>query len=207
MRLDELTLRESSFMCGRCESTDVEILGWISLNDPGKGSTPDNPFDVPIKERWCNSCGNSPPSLKIRLDPCDVVEAVRSITPRWNSFHLTPCPQCKAPSWQEPCPFCSYYHCQYTELTERPISKESWVRRVEAGGELLGLLRQAQARCVDPLTFEMNAAVHDGNALFVFPSAAELWDHLRRGYLLMLNTEGDVRLKVQREFGMIGGPS
>lgn len=46
------------------------------------------------------------------------------------SFHLSPCPQCNAPGWQQPCPMCGYYP-QYGRPTKAEIAAHKKVTREE----------------------------------------------------------------------------
>lgn len=46
------------------------------------------------------------------------------------SFHLSTCPQCNAPGWQQPCPVCSYYP-QYGRPTKAEMAAHKKVTREE----------------------------------------------------------------------------
>lgn len=46
------------------------------------------------------------------------------------SFHLSTCPQCNAPGWQQPCPMCGYYP-QYGRPTKAEIAAHKKVTREE----------------------------------------------------------------------------
>jgi hypothetical protein len=39
-------------------------------------------------------------------------------------FHLTPCYRCSAPSWQEPCPWCHFYHMGRADANEAEQNRE-----------------------------------------------------------------------------------
>lgn len=97
------------------------------------------------------------------FDPLGVVARIREIEnsflrkvddsgmthPGGNSpFHLTPCGQCHAPVWQQPCPICDYYPMgdmdygiskkseEWQQRAEklRAMAHDLYVRKIEAAG-------------------------------------------------------------------------
>jgi hypothetical protein len=71
------------------------------------------------------SDANKPRKPKIHAAILPMV--IRHLGYHWRHFHLTPCGGCRAPSWQQPCPWCSYYpQGRYTAPTSTTFTRESW---------------------------------------------------------------------------------
>lgn len=73
----------------------------------------------------------------------NLVAKVRSLSPLFTHFHLSPCTNCGTPSFQQPCPFCGHYPMggnnglSQLSANERLANAAEFVKRVARHGNIV----------------------------------------------------------------------
>jgi hypothetical protein len=120
-------------------------------------------------------------------------EVVRRLGYHWKSFHLSPCGQCSAPSWCQPCPWCNYYpppgpspsrllSFDQWELRFR-VPTESWRRKRKPTDPLNptwladALIRDAGKVMAPP--YDDIAFLEQAKHWFIWPTPEQVWTIFR----------------------------
>jgi len=127
----------------------------------------------------------------MNIDVWDLVETIRSLSPKFKSFHLSPC-ICGAPMWVQPCTLCGYYPMMWDDIQYRAatgkdphehlrgsVDKERFCKCVENAGGILEFYLRGFYMCVDPQHDKLDAARKKARNM-VWPSAERIWDHFTR---------------------------
>lgn len=113
----------------------------------------------------------------------ELVKTIQGLGDKFKYFHLDNC-ICGAPMWQQPCKFCGYYPewswttnylNEYNKEHEGTCTKERFVKRVNAHGNIFEFYLRSFHNCVDPQYHLLKKAREDAKG-FVWPTAEEIWD-------------------------------